>query len=364
MIKRTVARRRGDVEYDQVLGDVARLVTASHAAAARSVNAVMTATYWLVGRRIVESEQRGAARAGYGERLISRLSEDLTQRFGRGYGRANLFQMRTFFLSRREIVQTLSGQSSLASQVPQVAKWFPLPWSHYVRLFSVKNVLARSFYEAEALLGGWSLRQLDRQIQTRFYERTALSKNKTKALQRDRDHVGDAPEPPFKDPYVLEFANLKDEPSEGDLEDALVKRLEDLLLELGSGFTFVGRQRRLRIGNSWYRVDLVLFHRGLRCLVVVDLKLGAFTHADAGQMHLYLNYAREHWTLPGENAPVGLILCAENDQAVAKYALAGLPNKVLSAEYRTALPNEKALAAELRRSQLELDARRPRRRSA
>jgi YhcG PDDEXK nuclease domain len=166
------------------------------------------------------------------------------------------------------------------------------------------------------------------------------------------------PEDEIKDPYLLEFLALKDEYSETDLESALIMKLETFLLELGGDFTFVGRQRRLRVGDAWYRVDLLFFHRRLRCLIIVDLKLGKFTHADAGQMHLYLNYAREHWAFPGENPPVGLILCAEKDGAVAKYALEGLPNKVLAAEYRTTLPEERLLVEEIRRTRKQIEVRR------
>ena len=165
---------------------------------------------------------------------------------------------------------------------------------------------------------------------------------------RSEDHV--LPEEEIKDPFVLEFLDLKDEYSESDLEEALIRRLETFLLELGGDFCFMGRQRRLRIGNEWYRVDLLFFHRRLRCLVVIDLKIGRFTHADAGQMHLYLNYAREHWRHEGENPPVGLILCAQKDEAVARYALEGLTNKVLAAEYRTTLPDEELLASEIGRA--------------
>lgn len=157
---------------------------------------------------------------------------------------------------------------------------------------------------------------------------------------------------------MLEFLGLKDEYSERDLEEALIKQLKNFLLELGGDFTFAGRQRRLRVGEEWYRVDLLFYHRRLRCLVIIDLKLGKFTHADAGQMHLYLNYAREHWTHPGENPPVGLILCAQKDHAVAKYALEGLPNKVMAAEYKTVLPDEKILADEIERSRKVLEQRR------
>ncbi len=167
------------------------------------------------------------------------------------------------------------------------------------------------------------------------------------------------PDEEIKDPYILEFLNLKDEYSENDLEEALIQQLEKFLLELGGDFAFIGRQRRLRIGDDWYRVDLLFFHRRLRCLVVIDLKVGKFTHADAGQMHLYLNYAREQWMNEGENPPVGLILCAEKNAAVARYALEGLPNKVMAAEYKMKLPDEKMLAAELRRSRKLLESRAP-----
>jgi predicted nuclease of restriction endonuclease-like (RecB) superfamily len=204
---------------------------------------------------------------------------------------------------------------------------------------------------AEALRGGWSVRQLDRQIGSQFYERVLLSKNRAAMLRRAATpDAAASPGSEVKDPFVLEFLDLRDEYSESDLEGALVQRMEDTLLELGNDFAFVGRQRRLRIGDEWYRVDLVFYHRRLRCLLIVDLKLGRLTHADGGQMHMYLNYAREHWTLPGENPPVGLILCAHKDAAVAHYALEGLPNTVLASEYRLALPNEEALAKELTRS--------------
>ena len=231
---------------------------------------------------------------------------------------------------------------------------FSLSWSHYVRLMTVESDEARGFYEAEALRGGWTVRQLRRQIGTQFYERTALSRDKAAMLQKGEEaRAGDevTAEEAIKDPYLLEFLDLRDEYSESDLEEALVRRLEEFLLELGPEFTFVGRQRRRRVGEAWYRVDLVFYQRRLRCLVTIDLKLGELTHADAGQMHLYCNYAREHWTLDGENPPVGLILCAQKD-------VEGLRNKVLAAEYRTALPDEKALAAEIERTRKLLERRR------
>ena len=351
--------------YDAALTDVADILDAARRASARSVNSIMTAAYWLVGRRIVEYEQGGEARAEYGAELIRRLSVDLTERYGRGFSPRNLRQMRAFYLdwqirqtasaeSASEIVQTLSAKSpSSEKTLSTIAQHFPLPWSAYVELLSVHNDAAREFYETEALAGGWTVRQLRRQIDTQFYERTALSRDKEAMLLRGpQPEAGDiiSPAEAFKDPYLLEFLGLKDEYSESDLEEALIRHLEEFLMELGGDFCFVGRQRRLRVGDEWYRVDLLFYNRRLRCLVVIDLKLGRFTHADAGQMNMYLNYAREHWTMDGENPPVGLILCAHRDEDVARYALAGLDNTILPAEYRIALPDEEILVAEINRA--------------
>ena len=197
-------------------------------------------------------------------------------------------------------------------------------------------------------------------ITTLFYERTLASRNKGAMLRKGAvTKTGEAvsPEEEIKDPFILEFLGLKDEYSESELEEALIRELEAFLLELGGDFAFVGRQKRLRIGDEWYRIDLLFFHRKLRCLVVIDLKLGKFTHADAGQMHLYLNYAREHWTNEGENPPVGVILCTQKDSAVVHYALENLPNKVLATEYRTTLPDEKTLAVELEGKRRLLESR-------
>lgn len=357
--------------YNGIHCGIVELLDAARQAAARSVNALMTASYWEVGRRIVEAEQQGKRRAGYGEQLIARLSVDLTAQFGRGFSRQNLQQMRSFFLTW-PIRQTVSGESRnepparKSETVPrnftltELAQVFPLPWSAYVRLLSVKDAHARRFYEAEALRGGWSVRQLDRQIGSQFYERTALSRDKAAMLTKGAaPKAGDAvtPDDAIKDPYVLEFLNLKDEYSESDLEAALIRRLEDFLLELGEGFTFVGRQRRLRIDQTWYRVDLLLFHRKLRCLVIIDLKLGSLTHADVGQMHMYCNYAREHWAYPDENPPVGLILCTDKGRALARYALEGLPTKVMAANYRTVLPDAELLQKELEATRWRLESR-------
>lgn len=349
-----VGKPEGDHgQYLQILDDVVSLLESSRRAAARSINSIMTVTYWKIGQRIVEYEQRGEERASYGESLIKRLSQDLTSQVGRGFSERNLEQMRRFY-QLWPIPQTLSAES----EVEVLRQQFPLPWSHYVKLMAVQSEEARAFYEAESLKNGWSLRQLSRQISTQFYERTLLSRNKAAMLDSgSQPQPGDVgrPEEEIKNPFVLEFLNLKDEYSESDLEEALIQHIEHFLLELGNDFAFIGRQRRLRIGDQWFRIDLLFFHRRLHCLVIVDLKLGEFTHADAGQMHLYLNYAREHWTYPDENPPVGLILCNRKDEAVAKYALEGLPNKVMAAEYQMTLPDEETLAAELERTRKRLE---------
>ena len=282
VMKKTIAAGELDAPYQVVFGDVSKIVDAAKDSATRSVNAAMTAAYWLIGHRIIEFEQSGEERATYGTALMERLAADLTQRFGRGFSRQNIQYMRLFYVSypsdqirqalsgklarspRRRIRQRASGESDTTSieiRLVELLAAFPLPWSAYVRLLSVKNTSAREFYEAEALRGGWSVRQLERQINSQFYERTALSKNKAAMLtEEQKPRHEDRVE--IKDQFVLEFLDLKDEYSESDLEEALIRHLETFLLELGGDFCFMGRQRRLRIGDKWYRVDLLFTMRG------------------------------------------------------------------------------------------------------
>jgi predicted nuclease of restriction endonuclease-like (RecB) superfamily len=397
--KATAVTPAPDVEYGHLVAGISELLETARRAAARTLNSILTATYWEVGRRIVEFEQGGEVRAEYGEGLLKRLGEDLKTRHGRGFSHQGLYKMRAFYLNW-QIFPTVSGKLEARARVPNspapppdekvqtppalletatasqnptsgllltgpvdvqaLAAAFPLSWSQYVRLLSVDNVNARCFYETEALRGGWSVRQLNRQIASLFYERTALSRNKTAMLEK-----GQRPQPTdavsaqeaIRDPYLLEFLNLKDEYSEDDLEEALIQHLETFLLELGIGFTFVARQKNLRIGDTTYHMDLVLFHRGLRCLVIIDLKRGEFTHADAGQMNLYLNYAREHMVMPGEADPIGLILCSDKDDAVVKYALGGIQAQVFASRYLVALPAEETLRQEILITQRALTLR-------
>jgi predicted nuclease of restriction endonuclease-like (RecB) superfamily len=398
--KKTEIVERPEPGYGNLLTGISDLLEHARRMSARSVNSILTAAYWEIGRRIVEFEQHGQERAEYGEALLAQLAADLTARHGRGFSAPSLYRMRGFYLGweifstplrkfearvrlateeggqARQILSTpliesepgaaiRPGPSAESQLVP--ATWhspdtesaslvgaFPLSWSHYVQLLSVTTARARAFYEAEAIRGGWSVRQLNRQIGTQFYERTSHSKRQAAMLAK-----GQVPLPEdavtvqdeLRDPYLLEFLNLKDEYSESELEEALIRHLEWFLLEMGAGFTFVARQKRIRVGDSWYRIDLLLYHRGLRCLVVIDLKTGAFTHADAGQMNLYLNYAKRHLTLPDEADPVGIILCSKKDDAVVEYATGDIRAKVFASKYLTNLPDKETLRQEILNTQ-------------
>lgn len=363
--KRHPTRAKGPVQaaddgYRDFMAGIADLLDASRRAVVRTTNSVLVATYWEIGRRIVEFEQGGASRAEYGEELVPRLGRDLSARFGRGFSASRLYRMRSFFQNWR-ILATPSQELQTIDVKCVTRPEFPLSWSHYTRLLSVSDPTFRALYEAEAIRSAWSVRQLDRQISTQFFERVKVSEDPERMLAAAR-----RPQPPdptglkhhLRDPYLLEFLDLKDEYSESDLEDAIVRHLESFLLELGAGFTFVARQKRLRIGDEWYRLDLLLYHRALRCLVVVDLKLGKFTHADAGQMNLYLNYAREHLMGPDENEPVGLVLCSAKDDAVVHYAMGGISAQVFASRYLTVLPDPEDLRREILASRREFQGRR------
>ena len=403
------SRRSTGSNYPAWSGSIATLLEEARRQSARHVNAILTATYWEIGRRIVEFLQAGESRAEYGDEVLERLSRDLKKKFGRGFSVDNLQFMRAFQLAypppkiyetlsrkslERQIFQATSDKLALPEKFPTppgkspapisatlsrkyetpsrissvdlslyleaLCHAFPLSWSHYVRLLSVEQPEARAFYEIEALRGGWSIRQLDRQISTLFFERTALARNKAKLLTigaKTRPEDAVSVEAEIKSPFVLEFLGLRDDYAETDLEDALVRHLEAFLLELGNDFTFVARQKRIRVGKQWYRMDLLLFHRRLRCLFIFDLKLGRFTHADAGQMNLYVNYAAEHLTLAVENPPIGLILCSEHDEAVARYSMGNLTNKILAAQYKLALPDPRTLEAEIEKTRRMLESR-------
>ena len=372
--------------YSTLITDLASLIKQGRTAAVRYVNTALVATYWLMGRRIIEYEQKGKERAEYGKELLQKLSQDLNKRLGRGFSPDNLEAMRSFYLnypinisetvSRKleeqksetlsrnsekskesEIRHTLGSELIPAQVLPKKLQpvsieffndLFPLSWSHYRLLIRLDEPFKREFYEADCIRGNWSVRQLDRQIQSMLYERTALSKRKMAVIAKaHKKPITLKPEDEIKDPYILEFLGLKDEYSEFQLEEALIKHLEHFLLELGIGFTFVARQKRITLEGSHYRLDLLLYHRILRCLVAIDLKIGEFTHADAGQMNLYVNYLKDREKLPEENDPVGLILCADKKKTVVEYALGGMSNRIFASKYKLQLPDPEVLKAEI-----------------
>ena len=361
--------------YSTLIIDLACFIEQGREAAVRYVNTALVATYWLIGRRIVEYEQKGKERAEYGKALLKRLSIDLTKQFGKGWGEPHLRAIRQFYLIYGDIEKryTLCSESEESKEskirytprselIPaevlttkaQLAFMesfngiFPLSWSHYRLLMRLDEPSKREFYEAECIRGNWSVRQLDRQIQSVLYERTALSKRKMAVIAKAHEKpIILKPQDEIKDPYVLEFLGLKDEYSESQLEEALIKHLEHFLLELGIGFTFVARQKRITLEGSHYRLDLLLYHRILRCLVAIDLKIGEFTHADAGQMNLYVNYLKDREKLPEENDPVGLILCSDKKQTVVEYALGGMSNKIFASKYKLQLPDPEVLKTEI-----------------
>jgi len=330
----------------------------------RQINQTHVMAYWEIGRGIVEFEQKGKARAEYGKELIKRLSRDMAEKFGRGFSERNIEQMRKFYLEfPTQIRQTLSDESgkpqTLSAESREVlerqtmhCEFKPiLSGSHYCELLKVDEPLARSFYEQEAVKNNWSVRELRRQTNSMLFERLAYSKD-TKAVMEmaKKGQIIEKPEDAIKNPYVLEFLDLKEDISytESRFEQAIIDKLQYFLLEMGNGFSFVARQKRITISNRHYYIDLVFYNRVLKCFVLIDLKAGELDHSDMGQMNFYLNYFKENEKSEGENDPVGLILCAGRDDVFAKYVLGGLSNKIFASKYKIALPSEQELRLKLK----------------
>lgn len=348
--------------YNNLLGRIGEILNQARAKVVIAIDKIQVLAYREIGREIVEFEQKGKARAEYGEQLIVKLSTDMSAKFGRGFSERNLWNMKAFYLNF-PIPQTLSAESlkalksetlsrkSAIQQTPSVKFEPQLSWSSYCELLRVEESLARSFYEQEAIRNNWSVRELKRQINSMLFERIALSKDIKAVMKMSRKgQIIEKPEDAIKDPYILEFLNLKEEKSytESQLEQALIDKLQYFLLELGKGFTFVARQKRITIANRHYYIDLVFYNRLLKCLVLIDLKTTELDHADIGQMNFYLNYFKENEKARGENNPIGIILCAKKDNVFAKYILGGLSNKVFASKYKLALPSEKELRAKLK----------------
>ncbi len=287
-------------KYTSLIKRLADIIHSARATAVRQINKAQVLAYYEIGREIVEFEQRGKARAEYGEELIVKLSKDMTLRFGKGFSERNLRNMRAFYLNFpiRQTVsaesyisskfQTVSGKSSIC-QTSSVEFDPQLSWSHYCELLSVENPLARSFYEQESINNNWSFRELKRQINSQLFERLALSRDSSAVMKlAKRGHIIETPEDAVKDPYILEFLNLKEENvyTESRLEQAIIDNLQKFLLEMGKGFAFVARQKRITVGNRHYYVDLVFYNRILKCTVLIDLKIDELDHSDIGQMNL------------------------------------------------------------------------------
>ena len=308
----------------------------------RAVNFTMVQAYWNIGRIIVEEEQKGKARSKYGAYLLEELSKRLTAEFGKGFDRTNISKMRAFYLAY-PIVDALRLQ---------------LTWTHYRLLLRVEKEATREFYLEECITGNWSTRQLERQINTFYYERLLASRNK-KPVKAEIHKLEPGPEPKdiIKDPYVLEFLDLKENKAhlENGLEQGLIDKLHDFLLELGKGFSFVSRQKRITIDGDHFYIDLVFYNYILKCFVLIDLKVGKLIHHDIGQMDFYIRYFEEEMKLKGDNPTIGLILCAEKNEPMAKYTLLKGSKTIFASKYKLYLPTEKELKEELQKERLYLE---------
>ncbi len=341
---RLKAGRQDAAEHrlDRLYHQVREILATARNRAWQAVNSVMVDAYWDVGRAIVEEEQAGRQKADYGKRVIEGLSRRLRDEFGKGYDRSNLFHMRAFFLAYPKV-------DALRRQ---------LSWTHYRLLLRVDNPDARAFYEAEAVNARWSTRELERQINSLLFERLALSRDKAGVLAlAQKGHEITQPADLVKDPLVLEFTGLRQDERlhETDLEQALLAKLQQFLLELGKGFAFMGRQQRITLDGRHFFIDLVFYNRITRSFVLLDLKVGALTHQDLGQMQMYVNFYQRELTAPDENPPIGIVLCTDKSEAVVRYTLPEGNTQIFASRYKLHLPTEEELAAELQRERQEIE---------
>lgn len=355
--------------YDRIR----EIVEAARAGAARSVNTAQVASNWLIGREIVEEEQKGQERADYGKKLIESLSEKMAKSHGAGYSAQNLFYMVQFYrtypelLSSGNILHAVRGELTVAEAGSEKSilhalrgkSWKPgilhpnLSWTHYRMLLKADDSAKRAFYEIEAIKNNWSARELERQMASLLHERLSLSRDK-KGLMRlsTKGHEVRKPADVFKDPVVMEFLGLPESSKlvETELEQALISNLQEFLLEMGRGFAFVARQERLTLEGDHFYIDLVFYHAVLKCYVIIDLKTGKLTHQDIGQLQLYVNYYDHERRSKGDNPTLGLILCADKNDAVVKYTLGPDQRKtIFASRYKLHLPSVAELRAELRR---------------
>lgn len=315
---------------EKLILDIEKIVINAKENISYSVNHTITETYWTIGKYIVESEQDGKIRAAYGSKMLTMLSRELTLRLGKGYSRPNLNNMRKFYLCY-PICQTVSDK---------------LSWSHICELIKIDDELERSFYEKETVKEKWDVRTLRRQMESALFLRLAVSRDKEGILALAQNGVEiQRPEDVIKSTYTLEFLNLPelDQYSEGDLETRIINNLQKFLLELGKGFTFVGRQYPLTINNITYHCDLVFYHRILKCFVLIDLKKNSVQHEDIGQMNMYMGYFAIEENMPDDNPPIGIILSKNKDELLVEYATYGMDSNLFVSKYELYLPNRKEL---------------------
>ena len=317
------------------------------AQAVKSVSTTLSIRNWIIGHYIVEYEQNGADRAEYGAKIIENLVQKL--KHIKGISATNLRLFRAFYTNYPQISQNVSKAFRIQQTVSVKSLEIPVKqllnscsFSHFIEFLKIDDSLKRLFYEIETIKGNWSVRELRRQINSATYERIGLSKNKKEMINSIQEKSQNLiPQQIIKDPYILEFAGLeiKEKYSENDLEEALLNHLQDFLLELGNGFCFEARQKRISIENEHDRVDLVFYHRILKCHILIDLKIREFSHADVGQMNFYLNYFKNEISEPTDNPPIGLILCANKNNTKVEYATAGLDNQLFVSKYKINLPS-------------------------
>ncbi len=336
------------ISLDQsFLESVSEVLAQARKNAKTAVNLAMVYAYYEIGRMIVEEEQHGQNRAAYGKQILQELSKYLNEKFGKGFSATNLKQMRQFYAvySQDQISQTLSDQFENLPAVSTGRK-FCLSWSHYLKLMRIDNIDERHFYEIESIKNGWSLAELKRQYGSSLYERLALSTDKDKVyrLALEGQKIETAKDA-IKDPYVLEFLGLKELPeySESELESRIIDNLQQFLLELGTGFAFIGRQVRFTFDEEHFMVDLVFYNRLLRCFVLFDLKIGELKHQDIGQMQMYVHYYDRKVKLPDENPTIGIVLCRDKNNAVVEMTLPEDNTQIFASKYETVLPSKEAL---------------------
>ncbi len=345
-------------KVNSLYAEIRAVLEKARSSAYRAINLAMVQAYWQIGYLIVEYEQEGKERAEYGKAILNELSRRLTREYGKGHSVQALRNMRQFYLvfSKRSAMRSESSGAIEPMAGQQLDKCSALrselTWTHYKILMRVENDKAREWYMKEAADQTWSTRQLDRQISVLYYERLMASREK-ESVKEEADEKIAALEPEhfIRDPYVLEFLNLKDYPGlrESTVEQAIIDKLQQFLLELGKGFSFVARQKRMRFGAKDFYVDLVFYNYYLKCFVLIDLKIGELTHQDIGQMDGYVRMYEDHGKVEGDNPTIGLILCSEKNEAIARYSVLNNSKQLFASKYMLYLPTEEELERELKR---------------